>query len=322
MKKLFLFAVAVVLAFATSAQQQKAVKLNIQHQLDGMPFAYNTGAANNLSNAFKLNRLQYYMSDFVIVHDNGQTTSAGTVYALVDASLPASIDLGSFGNITTIEAIKFSIGVNTPQNNQDPAQWPASHALSPKSPSMHWGWASGYFFVALGGSSGPNLDQSLELHALGNANYYSQTIITGATGNQNELLININADYTKALKGIDISSGKILHGGTGANSTMMINFRNEVFTAVPTATISTGLITNAGVQNGFDVYPNPGSGKFTVEAKGIPAGSQFEISDAGGKVVMDFVTGTSEKFNLHLDCAGIYFIRLKGGSAVRKIVVQ
>ena len=134
-----------------------------------------------------------------VIHDGGQETPATGVYALVDASQPTTIDLGSL-NITTVEGIKFYVGVNTPQNNQDPALWPSTHPLAPKNPSMHWGWASGYFFVAMSGNSGASLDKTFEVHALGNANYFSQTFTTTAATVNNEQVITLNADYAAASK--------------------------------------------------------------------------------------------------------------------------
>lgn len=320
MKRFLLSGFATIAVLFVSAQQN--VKLSIQHKLGTAAFGYNVATQNNLSNDFKLTRLQYYLSGITIVHDGGQTTTAGTVYALVDASQATTIDLGNFPAITTVEGITFAVGVNTPQNNQDPAQWPASHALSPKSPSMHWGWASGYFFVALEGQGGAAFDQTIELHALGNSNYFSQTIATGATSSSGELLITVNADYTKALKDLDVSNGLVLHGGNSHNATMMVDFRDDVFSAVPTQTNSTGLTELSQTELNIGIYPNPGNGQFSVDTKQLSPGGSLIITDGAGKQMAEVPVSATGNTEVILNTPGIYFISVKGTRITRQVIVR
>ncbi len=320
MKKYLLSGFAVMASLFVPAQQ--TIQLSIQHQLGTAAFGYNVATQNNMNNDFKLTRLQYYLSGFTIIHDGGQTTSASTVYALVDAAQATTIDLGSFAGITTVEGITFAVGVNTPQNNQDPALWPASHALSPKSPSMHWVWASGYFFVALEGQGGTALDKTIELHALGNANYLSQTIVTGATASNGGLLITINADYTKAVKDIDVSNGVVLHGSNSHNASMMVNFRDQVFSAVPTQTNSTGVKALTATEWSIGVYPNPGNGQFSVDTKQLSMDNSLLITDAIGSLVGEVPVSPTGQTTVTLHTPGIYFISVKGTRITRQVVVH
>lgn len=303
---------------------QNSIKLNIIHKLGNNAFALNQTATNNLGHSFNLNRMQYYMSGFVILHDGGQSTTLTGVYALVDAAVPAQIDLGSFPGITNVEAIKFSIGVNTPENNADPSLWPSTHPLAPKSPSMHWGWASGYFFIALGGNSSSSLNQQLELHALGNTNYFSQTIITTASVSGNDKIITINADYELALKNINISSGLVLHGSAGANATMVTNFKNFVFTASNLNTV--GIDEAAGFRNSFVIYPNPtADGAFTLSSSLNSDAYHYQITDVTGKVLEANKVSAVAGNQLTLQNKGIYFVTLfEGNTAVlnQKLIVQ
>lgn len=324
MKKFIPVVAAALFYFGSFAQQN--VKLNIQHKLKTQNFAFNLASTNNLTNDFNLSRLQYYMSGFAIVHDGGQVTTITGTYALVDASQTTQINLGSLSGITNVEGITFAVGVNSPQNNQDPSQWPASHALSPKSPSMHWGWASGYFFVALNGMGSPSLNQTVELHAMGNNNYFSQTITTGATLVNNEHIITINADYSKALSNINVSSGLVLHSTSGANSTMLTNFRDSVFSAMPTQTVSTGIKNNGSALSDFVVYPNPSSGIFTLDTKDLSLSEgSVNITDVTGKVILSVPINNSGPTDIKVNAKGIYFMSLRDGSteiATKKIVAQ
>lgn len=320
MKKIF--TLSILLSLLVSSYAQQTIKLNINHKLANQNFALNQATTNNLGNAFNLDRMQYYMSSFVIIHDGAQTTTATGVYALVDASTVTSINLGSYSGITNIEGIRFSIGVNTPQNNQDPSLWPSNHPLAPKSPSMHWGWASGYFFVALGGNSSPSLNQTLELHALGNTNYFNQTIATGAVLNAGELIITINADYTQALRNINVSSGLVLHGSTGANATMITNFKNYVFSAAPT---NVGINENLSSDSETSIYPNPSStGVFSIISKNLNANTSIKVSDVTGRIIQNKRLDDISNNQFTIDTKGIYIVSLVNDGIVvttQKVIV-
>lgn len=323
MKNIFLTFLAALLWLSNFSQQ--TIRFNIQHKLGSQNFAFNQVASNNLGNTFKLDRLQYYLSGFEIIHDGGQTKPITNVYYLADASLITSIDLGSHTDINSIEGIKFAVGVNTPENNADPSQWPATHALSPKSPSMHWGWASGYFFVALGGNSGPITDQPLEMHALGNANYFSQTIATSATLINNERVITLTADYARALLNINLSNGLVLHGSNGSNVTMLTNFRDSVFSALSTQTIAVGLQEQKPESNELGIYPNPSAGMFVLDIKGAhTANNAIVISDITGRILQTF-PAKSTTAEIKIESQGLYFVSLMTGQKVvttKKVIVR
>jgi len=304
MKNIYTLLVLLVVS-AGSAQQN--VKLKIDHFLGNQPFAMQQTATNNLGHSFDVGRLQYYLSGFSVIHDGNQTTTVTGVYALVDASVSTVIDLGSLA-VTNVEGIKFHVGVHTPENNQDPAQWPASHPLSPKNPSMHWGWASGYFFIAMGGNAGSSLNQVYELHGLGNTNYFSQTVNTGASMVGSDLVITINADYTEALRNITVSGGVVSHGSTGDAATAIANFRDHVFSG-PAST--TGIKAYSTTER-ILVYPNPSlNGKFSVNTAALPVNSDFfRIVDVTGRVVMEQEVNSTSAPNIDLDKTGIYFFQL------------
>lgn len=321
MKKLYFTYLSLLFACASFAQQ--AVKLNINHKLLTQNFAFNQTSTNNLGHSFQLTRLQYYMSNFIIIHDGAQTTTATGVYALVDASTVTSINLGNFAGVTNIEGIKFSVGVNTPENNQDPSLWPSTHPLSPKSPSMQWGWASGYFFIVYEGVSSPALNQTLEMSCLGNANYYSQTITTGATLVGMDKIITINADYAQGFKNITISSGLVSHGSTGVNATMSTNFRDFVFSPVAT---NVGINENSNSNNNLTIYPNPSTtGLFSISIDyAKTTATKVKITDITGRILQ--LKNLSELANnqILIENKGIYFVSLLNENttlATEKVVV-
>ena len=168
MKKNLLFILFALFTVTSNAQTDVTLKIN--HKLGAEDFELDAIGVNNLGHEFKASRLEYYVSRITIIHDGGTETAVpDEVIALVqpEAEISTSIPLGSF-DVTSIESVKFHIGVYEPVNNEDPTLWPEEHPLAPKSPSMHWGWASGYRFIAYEGYGGAGFSQNFQLHGLGN----------------------------------------------------------------------------------------------------------------------------------------------------------
>jgi hypothetical protein len=297
------FLLSLLLVSATG-MAQKNVILNINHKLSDQPFQLNQPDVNNEGNTFSITRLEYYLSNIRITHDGGLIDTATGVYALVNASTTTSVELGSF-DISQVEKIEFCVGVNQPENNADPALWPGDHPLAPKTPSMHWGWAAGYRFVALEGKSGPNLNTTFQFHALGNQNYYTAVVNTAATEVNDQLLITLDADYTKALYNIDVSQGPTVHGETGLAVTVLLNFKNRIFTAAENSTAVEPAISGEDIR----IYPNPSTGNMHIQV--LSSGykvTKLEIMDLTGKRIQTVQMENDQELTLWLPGAGFYLI--------------
>lgn len=298
---------------------QQAVRLQIDHQLNGSAFDPALVAQNDLGNDFKTNRLQYYLAEIVLVHDGGQFTPVNNTWFLVDANQPFDEALGNFP-ITNLEAIRFAVGVEQPTNHQDPAGYPANHPLAPKNPSMHWGWQAGYRFVCMEGTSGANTSQVFEIHALGNNNYLTQQISTMGLTQSNDLVVKLVADYTQAVQGIDLSSGLIRHGTNLESADLLQNFALKVFQSHEgnSAVLS---------QNELDViaplhvFPNPSRKGFQVQVKGE---WNWQLIDLLGRTLQQgATTGSSAEFKISVTKSGVYLLRLtnsNGQTLTQKLI--
>ena len=301
---------------------QTAVQLKFNHFLGDNGFSMNSESANNIGSKFNVNRLQYYISKISIVHDEGTVTEVSDVYILVNASQSTAVDLGNF-DITNVEAINFSVGVNTPQNNQNPAQWPSSHALAPKNPSMHWGWSAGYRFVAMEGKAGESLSTTYEIHALGNSNYHDISIPTGATDDNGTLVIEINADYNRAIEDIDVTKGPISHGEINQAAQLLRNFRDYVFTSTDGQGNTLASVRDQKL-NAARVYPNPSNGAITVQlGEESDLADEYIVYDMSGKVIATEAIANSRKIEIVIEADGLYFIELRNsGNAISRSKVS
>jgi hypothetical protein len=309
-----------IFLFATMANAQTNVVLNLEHRLNQSPFVFNATAAAPGGYDFDVTRLEYYISDIEIVHDGGQSTPVSDTWLLVDAGNDVNFDLGSH-NVTTIEGIKFYIGIGPDVNNEDPSLWTAGHALAPQNPSMHWGWSSGYRFVAMEGGAGANTSFNYEVHALGNKNYNQVMVMTDAIDNAGDIEIVVYADSARALNNVDVSTGLILHATNGDAVRFLDDFSDNVF--FPASALG---VNDASFEGSFDLYPNPTSTNSQVSFL-VTEGETYNVSVYGmdGKLIQtEQLKSFSGTYMLPELASGAYSVALEqNGSKVvtRKWVV-
>ncbi|MGB0431855.1 MAG: MbnP family protein [Bacteroidia bacterium] len=314
-----------VIIFLTSAQflwAQKPVQLQINHLLGDKPYSTEIESSNDLTNTFTTSRVEYYISKIALVHSGGTNTDCSGVYVLANANDNGKYNLGQY-EVENIEAIQFYIGVNSPENNDDPTQWPEGHALAPKMPSMHWGWSSGYRFVCMEGNTTSAQDQQYQVHALGNQNYFGLQIPVSAVDENDTLVIKINADYTQALSQINIANGLIVHGDINESVTLLKNFSEKVFSSdsgESSISLSSSELLNIDY---FDVYPNPSNGPLLVSINNdVLTNAHLNICDLGGRIIYNAAMANNAAINLE---SGVYIIKLLEFNkvvAIKKVMVH
>lgn len=315
-----LFVISAFLFFNFSLFAQKSISIDFEHLLDGESFSFNKESKNDLNDDFKLERLEYYISNFSIEHDGGQITSLDGFYFLMrpgTESSIVSIDLGSF-DFESIEGVRFHFGIDNETNHSDPAQWPGDHALAPKNPSMHWGWASGYRFIALEGKSGANLDQAMEFHCIGDE-FYGELSFPVKMEDQNTYKAFVKAEYMHLVDQIVLKNGVIQHGNLGEIKTLASNFMNNVFTSGITSHT-----VNTEIDSKFTISPNPIlDGYVHIQCDLGNVSASVQVTDVLGNKVANYDDIQDQIF---IEKQGVYFVSLIGKDgftlATRKIIVH
>lgn len=319
MKKIFTPLVLSML-FIINMNAQTEVLFNINHKLGTQNFQFNTEKMNNLNHPFSVERLEYYISDITIIHDGGQESLVPNKYLLVNAEAPMTTSLGMH-DLTNIEGVSFYVGVSPDVNHLDPASWPNTHPLAPKFPSMHWGWAAGYRFVAMEGKSGQGLGSTYQFHGLGDSNYNKTTVMLEATDDNGSLLINLDADYVQAVKGIGLLSGPISHGETGQAKTCVENFNSEVFSPAALSNSTQDFLSSSD----FEIYPNPSTDQHVfIQSNNNDLISHININDIQGKLI-NRVTVNNQSTRLNFNGTGVYLVQIfneKGEYYTEKIIIQ
>mmetsp|Transcript_41478 Transcript_41478/g.54577 ORF Transcript_41478/g.54577 Transcript_41478/m.54577 type:complete len:326 (-) Transcript_41478:236-1213(-) len=232
MKTKQLLVALLVAGSAVSAQAQTNLELNLNHKFETNDFQYGT-IYQLEGRAVTLDRVQYYMSGFEITHDGGQTTAMPDTYVLGSANI-TNYSLGQ-ETFTTLEGVSFDLGVDAARNGMGTSNWPAGHPLAAQSPTMDWGWPSGYFFWTIEGSVDDNGDGTpnklFQLHGIGDhllrdVDALNGMMLTGAT-----VAIEIDVNIADWLKGINLESVGFSHDGGSNNVAFADNTNPEsVFT--------------------------------------------------------------------------------------------
>jgi len=308
MKRIILLSF-VVLLFGFEAFSQNSVSLNFQHTLGTELFEMNKGSQNNLGDDFNVSRLEYYISEITIVHDGGvETPMSSDIHVLVNANQTNEVDLGNH-NITSVEMIKFHVGVDPDYNHLDPATYAADHPLAPQNPSMHWGWTSGYRFIAIEGNGGPNYDQLFQLHGLGDANYVETSVEMDVVAENNKLELYVSADCSKILEDIALNEGVVVHGEAMEARKALLNMQADVFTA--SGPLSSTI--NLDGLRSFNVYPNPTYTNQTEVQINADLDGDYKliVSNILGRQMMDPIIVKGRKVaSLDFPVNGMYIITL------------
>ena len=322
MKINLLFIILTMSAYCASAQVD--VTLHMAQKLGGQPFALNTTSEADMGYSFNMTRMEYYISEIKLIHDGGVVTPVTDLYLLVDPAVDTEFDLGEFA-ISSLEKIQFSVGVDQAHNHLDPSSYPSGHPLAPQNPSMHWGWAAGYRFIAIEGFAGADsnsLNNNYQIHTIGDGNYRTVTIDVGGEINGNDMAIHLQADYENFLDGINASGGLVSHSSTGASKKIADN-SPIVFSALEV----TGVV-EPGVVGTFSISPNPVYDKATLSYE-MPGYNNLAltITDLMGRSVFyRTLSHTQNAFELEMHWPpGIYIARLFNDNellAIEKISIQ
>lgn len=236
---------------------QKNIFLRLKPVFDTQSFQNQTVYTGNNGQEITLDYFKYYLADITIIHDGGQVLTLGeTVYLIDDANY--TVYLGAHP-VTTVEQVNFLIGVPKRFNTQagalaqDISSYNASNALSFQSPSMYWGWSSGYMHMITGGKADGNNDNIpesyFELHNLGNNNQQMVTNnnVIQANTSANQVELNFDCHIDRWLNGINLATLGILHDETGLNITAMQNVNTQVVFDQP-ANADISIVSESAIQ--------------------------------------------------------------------------
>lgn len=151
--KTYAFPLALLL-LALSAHAQK-LRMEFEPLWANAPLAPARPPAHSHATNLTVTRLDGLLSELALQRADGTWLESRDWFVFLSAEkrrLSASAD-GLPAQ--EFKAIRFRVGLNSKLNASDPQDWPADHPLHPDVCGLHWGWRSGYVFLALEGHWSP-----------------------------------------------------------------------------------------------------------------------------------------------------------------------
>lgn len=307
-----LFFVFAVFIPALSAQTTSQVRISFEHKAGAEPVSIDHTIFPIWNNKnVKITRAEFYLSEIELLHSDNGPILLSDQYLLVDAADPlVEFDLGAWP-VETVQGVTLHIGVPPGVNHLDPTTYPANHPLAPQNPTMHWGWAAGYRFMAIEGKVDNNNDgvpeTLFEFHNVGDELYKTVELTGVETAENGVLHLHFVLDYAKLFNNMTMSGNVVHHGNTTMNVAMMNNSATEGFLAMSGVSANQEVLANS---LNISASPNPFSTETLIRYE-LPASDVLTlvVTNALGQPVHTLrnlpATGTVsvEKGNLP---AGLY----------------
>ncbi len=229
MKKISIILVIACVGFAACKKKDKdepcpvedtegTINFHFHHIVGPNAFAFNTDFTDDFGTTYQFTRADWYLHiPGFLEHDNVTPTISNDVYFKMD---PA-VNMATYGDVPEgdYHNLQWAVGVDSATNHLDPNTYETGSALSNQSPSMHWGWSTGYIFCVLeglvdaDGSGTYDTGETFALHVGMDTNYrqgmsiHADAVVTaGATAD-----IHLDVNYAKFLEGIDLATENSTH---------------------------------------------------------------------------------------------------------------
>lgn len=309
MKKRVLYS---LLFLANTAFSQNTIEIQLKPLYNGQPISINQLLTDANGTDFKITRMEYYLHEFAITHDGGQSTTLSTSDNYVLANANSLFYTIGTGNIVSVESIGFKVGVDTSLNHDDPSLYPMGHPLGNQTPSMHWGWAAGYRFLALEAEVDADgdgvMETLLQSHIVGDQfiKTVSPITISNSTLDGSTVKIALTYDINLWLTNVDVATAGVNHGAGAVNGTIMGN-------TDPMNVFAEGTITSIENNSTLDAsISSISANSLSYEAPENII--RIEIFDVSGKLLISESPNQSAGTLEHNLSSGIYIIRLSSES--------
>lgn len=222
------------------------VSLNFDAVFGTSDFALNTNF-NSGTKTYNFNKFRYWVSNIVLVKANGEEYVVPKSYYLLEETSAVTVQDGAYtypankrelvelNDIPNGEykGIRFGIGVESKYNDNLSLTIGELSQLNGMT-NVSWMWHTSYIFTAIGGSAVENANnKTIKIETGLNANYktvalnFPQNLTIGGSKSN---VINLKADVSKALDGIDVIATPTVGAAQATTMTALANnYSTKVF---------------------------------------------------------------------------------------------
>jgi cytochrome c peroxidase len=125
--------------------------LEIEPEWQGSPLVLGRELPSPHVADLSISRLEGLLSQLALQRSDGTWLESGQWHVFVSAEKRRLSAMADGLPAQEFKAIRFKVGLDAETDASDPETWPPEHPLHPDVCGLHWGWKSGYVFLAIEG---------------------------------------------------------------------------------------------------------------------------------------------------------------------------
>ena len=127
------------------------LQLEIEPLWQGKPLALNQKLSGGRLADISISRLDGLLSQLALQRADGSWLESEKWFVFFSAEKQRLSAKADGLSAEEFKGIRFRVGVDAKTDFSDPQVWPPEHPLHPDVCGLHWGWRSGYVFLAIEG---------------------------------------------------------------------------------------------------------------------------------------------------------------------------
>jgi cytochrome c peroxidase len=151
------------LALFTSGAHGQKLRIEIEPQWRCKPFVLGSELSGSKVPGLSVSRFDGLLSDLELQRSDGTWLKSGQWHVFFSAAKPRLSCLADGLPAEEFSAIRFRVGLDAATDTSDASLRPPGHPLHPDVCGLHWGWNSGYVFMAIEGHWGKGRGYSYHL---------------------------------------------------------------------------------------------------------------------------------------------------------------
>lgn len=145
------------------------VRLEMNPVWSGRPLVLAQPIKDTKLTGFSLIRFDGLLSELALQRTNGTWLESDAWHVFFSVEQQRLTAMADGLPPEPFQAIRFRVGIDAKTDVSDPQAWPPGHPLHPDVCGLHWGWSSGYVFLAVEGhwESSPGQRSGFSYHLAG-----------------------------------------------------------------------------------------------------------------------------------------------------------
>jgi cytochrome c peroxidase len=147
-------AVCIFLLLSLGPAAAQKLRLEIEPEWRGNSLVLGRELSNTKADRMSISRLDGLLSELALQRSDGTWLKSDRWHVFFSVEKRRLTAIADGLPAEEFKAIRFRVGVDAKTDASDPAVWPPEHPLHPDVCGLHWGWNSGYVFLAIEGHWG------------------------------------------------------------------------------------------------------------------------------------------------------------------------